>query len=38
MVEEGGHGGEVAAPIARRIFDGLFDLPLSEIRPAAKTD
>jgi penicillin-binding protein 2 len=38
MVEEGGHGGEVAAPIARRIFEGLFDLPLSEIRPAAKTD
>jgi penicillin-binding protein 2 len=38
MVEEGGHGGEVAAPIARRIFDGLFNLPLSEIRPAAATD
>lgn len=38
MLEEGGHGGETAAPIARRIIEGLFDLPLSPIIPAARTD
>ena len=38
MLEEGGHGGETAAPIARRILEGLFDLPLSDITPAARTD
>ncbi|HVF12907.1 MAG TPA: penicillin-binding protein 2 [Actinomycetota bacterium] len=38
MLEEGGHGGETAAPIARRILEGLFGLPLSEITPAARTD
>jgi len=38
MVEEGGHGGETAAPIARRIFEGLFNLPLSDIHPSARTD
>ncbi|HVE76445.1 MAG TPA: penicillin-binding protein 2 [Actinomycetota bacterium] len=38
MLEEGGHGGETAAPIARRIFEGLFDLALSEITPATRTD
>jgi penicillin-binding protein 2 len=37
MIEEGGHGGETAAPIARRILDGLFGLPLSDVRPAVKT-
>lgn len=26
MVEEGGHGSQVAAPIVREIFEGLFDL------------
>ena len=38
MLEEGGHGGETAAPIARRILDGLFGLPLSDIHPAPRTD
>jgi penicillin-binding protein 2 len=38
MLEEGGHGGETAAPIARRILEGIFNLPLSEIAPAARTD
>ncbi|MCA1840598.1 MAG: hypothetical protein LC723_09750 [Actinobacteria bacterium] len=38
MLEQGGHGGETAAPIARRIIEGLFNLPLSNITPAAKTD
>ncbi len=28
LVEEGGHGGEIAAPAARRILSYLFDLPL----------
>lgn len=38
MLEEGGHGGETAAPIARRVLEGLFDRPLSDITPAARTD
>lgn len=38
MLEEGGHGGETAAPIARRIFEGIFALPLSEIKPQAPID
>ncbi len=38
MMEEGGHGGETAAPVARRILEGLFDLPLSDIAPAPRTD
>ncbi|MEO7804603.1 MAG: penicillin-binding protein 2 [Actinomycetota bacterium] len=38
MLEEGGHGGETAAPIARRVIEALFDLPLSDIVPAARTD
>ncbi|MGI8426173.1 MAG: penicillin-binding protein 2 [Actinomycetota bacterium] len=38
MLEEGGHGGETAAPIARRIIEGLFNLPLSQITVAARTD
>ena len=38
MLEEGGHGGETAAPIARRILEGLFNLPLSGIHPSARTD
>lgn len=38
MLEEGGHGGETAAPIARRILEAIFGLPASEIVPAAKTD
>lgn len=38
MLEEGGHGGETAAPIARRIFEGIFELDLSEITPQAAVD
>ncbi|HEX2053325.1 MAG TPA: penicillin-binding protein 2 [Actinomycetota bacterium] len=38
MLEEGGHGGETAAPIARRIFEGIFDLNLSEIQVQAAVD
>lgn len=38
MLEEGGHGGETAAPIARRVIEGLFGLQLSDIVPAARTD
>lgn len=38
MLEQGGHGGEAAAPIARRILEGLFNLGLSDISPAARTD
>lgn len=38
MLEEAGHGGETAAPVARRIIEGLFNLPLSDITPAPKTD
>jgi penicillin-binding protein 2 len=30
LVEQAGHGSEVAAPIVRRIFEGLFDLTPSE--------
>jgi penicillin-binding protein 2 len=26
-IEQGGHGGESAAPVARRILEGLFDIP-----------
>lgn len=28
LIEEGGHGGEIAAPAARRILSYLFDLPM----------
>ena len=38
MLEEGGHGGETAAPIARRIIEGIFGLSLSQITPAVRTD
>jgi penicillin-binding protein 2 len=38
MLEEAGHGGETAAPVARRIIEGLFGLPPSEITPSARTD
>lgn len=38
MIEEGGRGSEAAAPIARRILEALFELPLSDITPAVRTD
>jgi hypothetical protein len=31
MVEQGGHGGETAAPIARRIYQQLFGLDGTEV-------
>ncbi|MGQ0679457.1 MAG: penicillin-binding protein 2 [Actinomycetota bacterium] len=38
MLEEGGHGGQTAAPIARRIIEGIFNLNLSEITTGAAVD
>lgn len=38
MLEEGGHGGETAAPIASRILEGIFALPLSEIQTGSVGD
>lgn len=38
VVEEGGHGSEVAAPIVRRVLEQYFGLTPSEIRIAAATD
>jgi penicillin-binding protein 2 len=35
VVEHGGHGGDVAAPVARRIFETHFNLPPRETRPAS---
>jgi penicillin-binding protein 2 len=31
MVEEGGHGSQVAAPIVRQIIEGLYGLDMSGI-------
>jgi hypothetical protein len=31
MVEQGGHGGESAAPVARALYDKLFGLPIQPI-------
>ena len=33
MVEQGGHGGEAAAPIARRIYEQLFGIGPTQVRP-----
>ena len=38
MLEQAGHGGETAAPIARHILESLFNLPSTGIAPAARTD
>lgn len=38
MLEEGGGGGQTAAPIARRIFEGIFELAPSEIVLQAPAD
>ena len=38
MVEEGGGGSLNAAPIVRRIFEGLLDLEKSDITPGVATD
>jgi len=34
MVENGGHGGMVAAPVARRILEHLYGLPYSPMLPS----
>jgi hypothetical protein len=31
MLEEGGHGGQVAGPVARKIYEALFGLQQHEI-------
>ena len=33
VVEEGGHGGQTAAPIARKIYQHLFNLPVTPVAP-----
>jgi penicillin-binding protein 2 len=38
LVERGGHGSTTAAPIVRRILEGLYDLPLSPLVAAEGTD
>ncbi len=38
MVEQGGHGGAVAAPAARMIYDALFDLDTGLSTGATGTD
>jgi penicillin-binding protein 2 len=38
LVEQGGHGSTTAAPIARRIIEGLYGLPFSQIVDVAGTD
>jgi penicillin-binding protein 2 len=38
LVEQGGHGATTAAPIARNIIEGLYDLPLTQFTDVAGTD
>jgi penicillin-binding protein 2 len=38
FVEEAGHGGDVAAPIARKIFARYFNLKVKEVNVSATTD
>jgi hypothetical protein len=38
VVEEGGHGSEVAAPIVRRILEGLFGLEETPFRAGPVAD
>lgn len=38
LVEQGGHGSTTAAPVVRRILEGLFGLPLSSLTPGGETD
>ncbi|MFM7718093.1 MAG: penicillin-binding protein 2 [Actinomycetota bacterium] len=38
VVEQGGHGSTTAAPIARRVIEGIFGLPLSGIVSGGATD
>lgn len=38
LVEQGGHGSESAAPIVRRIIEGLYGLPFSDVGIVEATD
>jgi penicillin-binding protein 2 len=38
VVEHGGHGGEAAAPIARKIFEAYFHIPQKKKAPAPPTE
>ena len=38
LLEEAGHGSETAGPIAKRILEAAFDLPLSPLVTGARTD
>jgi len=38
LVEEGGHGAQTAAPIVRRILEGLFQLPSSQLVTGETSD
>jgi penicillin-binding protein 2 len=38
MIENGGHGGEVAAPVAMKVFEEYFDLPAPPITIARESD
>jgi penicillin-binding protein 2 len=38
MLEEGGGGSQTAAPIVKRVFEGLFDLQPTDIDVGARTD
>ena len=38
MVEQGGAGSQSAAPIVRRILEGLFGFPVAELGPSPKTE
>ncbi len=38
LVEQGGHGSETAAPIVRRIVEGLYGLPITQFASGGATD
>jgi len=38
MVEQGGHGGTVAAPATRLIYDALFKLKSDKVTGAVRSD
>ena len=38
MIEKGGHGGAVAAPATRLIYDPLFDLKSEKVTGAVRSD
>ncbi len=38
VIEEGGGGSETAAPLTRRVFEGLFDLELQELELGPETE